>query len=43
MNFKRKRRRHARACGVCKPSKRWYKTADRMQARRTWRRDNGLN
>ena len=41
MHHKRKRPKHLRAgCLLCKPSKlNAHKTADRMRARRAWRRD----
>jgi hypothetical protein len=41
MNFKRKRRRQARA--YYWNAKQLYRSADRMKARRLWRRDNGLS
>jgi hypothetical protein len=41
MNFKRKRGRQARAY-ICN-AKQLYRTADRMKARRNWRRDNNLS
>jgi hypothetical protein len=45
MNHKRKRPKHRRAgCLLCKPSKlNTHKTADRMRARRQWRRLEGLD
>ncbi|HVU79546.1 MAG TPA: hypothetical protein VHC67_18370 [Gaiellaceae bacterium] len=41
MNFKRKRRKQARAS--VGNWKQLYRTADRMRARRLWRRENGLS
>jgi hypothetical protein len=44
MNHKRKRHRRRRAsCSLCKPSKKFHVTADRMKARRDWRRDWGVS
>jgi hypothetical protein len=40
MNFKRKRRRQARAS--IGNAKQLYRTADRLRDRRRWRRDNDL-
>jgi hypothetical protein len=40
---RRKRHRHRRAVSMLgKPAKKIYRTADRMQTRQQWHRDNNL-